>query len=285
MDDKSDKMEKTGQARTPPPVAGDAPPVEPAGEVPVGSDAPPPEKPATGRKHKFSIPNASPDRPWWMRHAKLLLLFEWVVAALLIVVAFYYLWFLVFPREVAVVRDEPPPTVEEFRARVREYPAMAPAGEWKVAKLSPRWKRIIIHHSATDRGSAESFDRVHREERKWENGLGYHFVIGNGNGMGDGEVAVGKRWLEQLDGAHIKGEKGVNLNSQSIGIALVGNFENYLPTAKQLAALKGLLNFLRAECSISLGNITGHKDLSSNKTLCPGHHFYLDELKLSLANP
>src|SRR5688572_16965793 len=65
------------------------------------------------------------------------------------------------------------------------------------APVSPRrWKYIVIHHSGAEEGSLKSIDRYHREERHMENGLAYHFLIGNGNGMGDGEIAVGNRWKE-----------------------------------------------------------------------------------------
>ena len=60
-----------------------------------------------------------------------------------------------------------------------------------------KWKGIVIHHSGTKMGSAKGMDRVHREERKMANGLAYHFVIGNGRGMKDGEVYIGNRWKKQ----------------------------------------------------------------------------------------
>ena len=41
-------------------------------------------------------------------------------------------------------------------------------------------------------------------------GLGYHFVIGNGRGISDGELYVGYRWLDQLAGAHAAGANGAN---------------------------------------------------------------------------
>lgn len=280
---------------------GDAKPVD-GSEPPAGQDAPVRTEPVdaaapvggtrarrrfTSKRLKLTLPNAGPGHPWWVRHAPLLSIFEWAVAVLLFAVAFYYLWLIFFASPGGdQAPDTPPPTVEEFRAVSRALPAIGPSAAWKPAKPSDRWRRVIIHHSATAQGSAESFDRVHREERKWENGLGYHFVIGNGKGMGDGEVAVGKRWKEQLDGAHIRGtEGGENLNSSSIGIALVGNFEHSLPTARQMAALKGLVNYLRRECSISLASVVGHAELSGKKTLCPGQYFFVDELRLAIANP
>ncbi len=48
------------------------------------------------------------------------------------------------------------------------------------AGISGRWTCIVIHHSADDRGTPESIDRAHRQ-RGWDE-LGYHFVIGNGDG-------------------------------------------------------------------------------------------------------
>jgi Negative regulator of beta-lactamase expression len=243
---------------------------------------------ANGKKIKLNLPHSGKEPPWWVTHAPLLSILEWAIAAALFVVAFYYIWlmFLASPKVAEVERTGPPPSLEEFRLLARALPATGARPEWRAEKLSDRWKRIIIHHSATAQGSAESFDRVHREERKWENGLGYHFVIGNGRGMADGEVAVGDRWRKQLDGAHVKGpNKNEKLNSNSIGIALVGNFEESVPTAKQLAALKGLVNYLRKECFISLADVVGHGEMSDNKTLCPGKFFFVDELRLAIANP
>ena len=57
-----------------------------------------------------------------------------------------------------------------------------------------RWQYIVIHHSGVDTGTVKAMDKYHREVRHMENGLAYHFVIGNGSGMGDGEIAVGRRW-------------------------------------------------------------------------------------------
>jgi len=63
-----------------------------------------------------------------------------------------------------------------------------------------------------------------------ENGLAYDFVIGNGNGMRDGEIAVGRRWIRQLDGGHLASEEQ---NKVAIGICLVGNFDKHQPTRGQ----------------------------------------------------
>ena len=128
------------------------------------------------------------------------------------------------------------------------------------------WKRIVIHHSATTGSSPESIDRYHREVRKWANGFGYHFLIGNGNGYPDGKVYASKRWKEQMIGAHV-----ANMNTGSIGICLVGNFEETVPTEKAIAALKGLLIALKDKTGLGEDVIMGHKDLGRSD--CPGQYF------------
>src|SRR5687768_8035868 len=55
---------------------------------------------------------------------------------------------------------------------------------WIPSAPARRWNWIVIHHSATDNGSATSFDRSHRA-RGWD-GMGYDFVIDNGRGAQDG---------------------------------------------------------------------------------------------------
>ena len=60
---------------------------------------------------------------------------------------------------------------------------------------SDRWTCIVIHHSATDEGNAERFDRMHKA-KGWDE-LGYDFVIGNGTDTRDGQVEVGPRWPVQ----------------------------------------------------------------------------------------
>src|SRR5947207_7912577 len=66
-----------------------------------------------------------------------------------------------------------------------------------------RWQCIVIHDSGSPVGSPASLDALARANNL--RGLGYHFVIGNGNGMDDGQLAVGRRWLDQIAGAHVAG--------------------------------------------------------------------------------
>ncbi len=130
------------------------------------------------------------------------------------------------------------------------------------------WKYIVIHHSASASGCAAEFDRFHRETRGWENGLGYHFVIGNGCGSCDGQIEIGNRWVNQIDGAHA----GVKeYNHYGIGICLVGNFNESSPTPAQMASLSALVEYLQDRCHIPSKNIITHKHIKD--TDCPGRNF------------
>jgi N-acetyl-anhydromuramyl-L-alanine amidase AmpD len=137
-----------------------------------------------------------------------------------------------------------------------------------------RWKYIVVHHSASDSGSAEVFGEWHRQ-KGWKS-LGYHFVIGNGAGSGDGEVEAGPRWADQSAGAHCL-TRGDEFNQHGIGSCLVGNFEQTRPTPAQLAALNDLIARLAREYHIRPENILGHNEAfaragETKTTQCPGRN-------------
>jgi len=138
-----------------------------------------------------------------------------------------------------------------------------------------RWKYIIIHNSATRQGNAKAFDNYHRNVRKMQNGLAYHFVIGNGSSSGDGEIEIGNRWVRQINGGHVASDY---LNNISIGICFVGDFNRDLPTKAQAAALQELTTYLRQRCGRVQGKlpiVRGHKQINPKPTDCPGKRFPL----------
>ncbi|MBI9015654.1 MAG: N-acetylmuramoyl-L-alanine amidase [Phycisphaerae bacterium] len=140
-----------------------------------------------------------------------------------------------------------------------------------------RWEGIIIHHSATTAGDATTFDAMHRNANGWDS-LGYHFVINNGNsdhGLADGEIEIGIRWKQQKHGAHCRVDINDDnyWNEHTIGICLVGNFENQNPTPAQYQSLAKLVAVLRRHYNIDPSRIIGHKDAPGAKTLCPGRNF------------
>lgn len=156
-------------------------------------------------------------------------------------------------------------------------PQSISSNPWKPTVPPRDWKYIVIHHTAAESGDVASIHETHlqRKDSSGKNwlGIGYHFVIGNGNGMGDGEIEPTFRWKQQMHGAHAGGKEH---NQQGIGIALVGNFEDKPPSPKQLDAIKRLVSVLKADYGVSNENVIGHGDIKA--TACPGKHFPLEEV-------
>lgn len=136
------------------------------------------------------------------------------------------------------------------------------------------WRRIVVHHSAIKYGNAAKYDSAHRR-RGMQNGLAYHFVIGNGIDSGDGEIEVGPRWKKQLLGGHVKSYK---LNLTAIGICLVGNFEETHPSRKQLDAFTQLMDWLQRDVLHRKVEFAGHRELKGEQTICPGKNFPLSAM-------
>ena len=148
---------------------------------------------------------------------------------------------------------------------------------WKPAVPPREWTWIVIHHTASSHGSVETINAAHlqrldRNGNPWK-GIGYHFVIGNGNGMNDGEIEPTFRWRGQFPGAHAGDDEH---NQHGIGIALVGNFELGPPTAAQMSAVERLVAVLRTRYGIEKNNILRHGDIKA--TACPGKYFPMGDL-------
>lgn len=138
-----------------------------------------------------------------------------------------------------------------------------------------RWRYIVVHNSGTRQGSAKAFEHYHRYVRGMSNGMAYHFVIGNGTSTGNGQIEIGNRWHRQIQGGHVHSDY---LNNISVGICLVGDFNNQRPTPIQLASLEELINFVRDR----VGRVNGqkavvrpHRDINPPRwpTDCPGDEF------------
>jgi len=142
------------------------------------------------------------------------------------------------------------------------------------------WRSIVIHHTASRRGSAASIDLLHKQ-RGWD-GLGYDFVIGNGSITADGAIEVGYRWRKQAIGAHARVHKGDDnwWNEHAIGICLVGNFEERKPSQAQMRSLVKLVKALQRTYRIPTSKILPHRKVG--KTLCPGSRFPWEKFIASL---
>jgi hypothetical protein len=125
--------------------------------------------------------------------------------------------------------------------------AVAASEPWQPEAEPREWKYIVLHHTATPTGDVDSIDREHKQRkdsrgRPWR-GIGYHFVIGNGQPLGNGAIEPTFRWQQQLPGAH-SGDR--EHNDAGIGICLVGDFNRAPPREEQIVALVKLLGVLQA---------------------------------------
>lgn len=138
-----------------------------------------------------------------------------------------------------------------------------------------RWQFIVVHNSGTRQGNARVFDYYHRHVRRMQNGLAYHFVIGNGTSTGNGQIEVGDRWRRQINGGHVHSDY---LNNISLGICLVGDFNRDQPTRAQLESCEELIRYLRERCGkIGMHSIVvrPHREMNPPRwaTDCPGDVF------------
>jgi len=117
---------------------------------------------------------------------------------------------------------------------------------------------LVIHHIGNINRdvSAEEIHGWHLGQG-WA-GCGYHFVVRK-----DGTVERGRP--EWALGSHCKGS-----NANSIGINVVGDFEQGEPTQKQIDSLIALLKDLKSKYPNT--QIKGHRDLMA--TNCPGNNLY-----------
>ena len=154
----------------------------------------------------------------------------------------------------------------------------------------PHWTRIVIHHSASDWGTARVIDGWHRE-RGWS-GIGYHFVVLNGYLNAEdcaasrryqcltGSIEAGRpldldEWVEANEvGAHTLG-----YNRDSIGICMIHDTGHFHPA--MIDSCMSLVFELMDRFRIPIENVKGHCELDGGKPLCPG--FDVDIIRRHLA--
>ncbi len=139
----------------------------------------------------------------------------------------------------------------------------------RVPVKADQWLAIVIDHSGAPFGTPASIDAEHRAMGL--RSLGADFVIGNGQGMGDGEIHVGERWLEQQPGAHTAGPDGDWYNRHAIGISLVGDGTRRGFSQLQMTRLLDLVSALAREYDIPPERIVLHNDVAP--VAGPGRYF------------
>lgn len=137
-----------------------------------------------------------------------------------------------------------------------------------------RWRYIVIHHSAGASGTLEGLRQVHRERQARDpiDAIPYHYLIGNGRGIGLGEVIAGRRVENHLWGGHVNG-RAPDLNFRGIGICLIGNYQEQQVPEQQYLALVSLTRKLMKKYSIKSEQVYTHGHAPKQSTLCPGKNF------------
>ena len=133
---------------------------------------------------------------------------------------------------------------------------------------------IIIHHSLTKDSETVSWGaikRYHVETLGWSD-IGYHYGVER---VGDVfKVFSGRD--ENVTGAHT-----VGMNSKSIGICCVGNYDLISPPYWMLAELQVLVKKLMKKYTILVENVRGHHDYAAYKS-CPGNLFDMEDFRKHL---
>jgi hypothetical protein len=156
-----------------------------------------------------------------------------------------------------------PAVTPDGRGEYGPYNAVTNPNGWLVydQPLEKVYQRIIVHHSAlplTD--GPREIQRLHMEEKGFAD-IGYQFLIGR-----EGQLYEGRAL--NVRGAHTYGA-----NYGSLGICLLGNFEEIQPAPVQLAVLKTFLSDMVTRYPL-LTSLAGHRDYNPGTTLCPGANLY-----------
>jgi hypothetical protein len=142
-----------------------------------------------------------------------------------------------------------------------------------------RWQAIVIHHSGSTIGTPATIEADHQARNL--RGLGHHFIIGNGNGMENGQLHIGYRWLDQLPGAHATGPQGDAYNLHAISICLVGDGNRRAFSPEQLRRLESLTEVLRQRFNIPAERVVLHSDIAAVDD--PGRLFPAGAMKTAVA--
>lgn len=153
-------------------------------------------------------------------------------------------------------------------------PRVVSRAQWGARPIGPNHDpmpsitRITVHHthdipgmtSDSDVNLVRRVERFHMDQRGWA-GIGYHYLIGR-----DGTVYEGRP--ASIQGAHARGRN----NIQNLGIALIGDFDERLPPAVQMAGFERFLDQMRSRYQVPAARVYGHRDFVV--TECPGQAMY-----------
>lgn len=139
--------------------------------------------------------------------------------------------------------------------------------------------KIVVHCSATDDGAGMdllAIKRYHVDVLGWDD-IGYHFVLEN---VGNGLFMMEKGRPIAFEGAHCKAK---GRNRDSIGVCIVGDFDNRPPDPVLFTDAANFVALLCFVFDIPADNVSGHRDWEPAKT-CPGKQFDLVKFRALVAD-
>jgi hypothetical protein len=186
-------------------------------------------------------------------------------------------------------------------------PSLVSRTEWGCpdGQSSPSWSpqytevtHLVVHHTATTNGASDwpaqvrSIWTVHTNTRGWGD-IGYNYLVDP-----LGVIYQGRSGGDDVIGAHFSCQ-----NANTMGVALLGDFEAAAPTLEALGSLEHLLAWKASQRGIdplgtadhpatqlALDTISGHRDGNDSPTTCtitscPGDQVYslLPELRTAVA--
>ncbi len=133
--------------------------------------------------------------------------------------------------------------------------------------LSQIYRTVAIHHSHPIRragGTMRDIQDLHMDTQKWAD-IAYHYGID-----GSGKIYAARD-------IHVRGASVAGHNTGTIGVVLIGDFEQESPTGQQLDATQQLVNWLKGTYRIT--HLAGHYEFNP-VTVCPGANMrpYLEPL-------
>lgn len=186
---------------------------------------------------------------------------------------------------ILIVDDDPTPSVMQLPIVPREqWGALPPNNNaenengfydpdtnsvgWRVyeGNLADNYQTLVLHHSViytnNDEQTLLDVQTLHHN-RGWAD-VGYHFLVGQ-----NGTIYEGRDW--SVRGTHVGG-----FNTGSIGVCLLGNFQENAPTPAQITNTRELIIYLAAV--LQLTHIAGHRNFNDG-TQCPGNNVvtYMDD--------
>jgi hypothetical protein len=175
------------------------------------------------------------------------------------------------------------------KSSAKDKPESIDQSVWRAGLPEPKNRptsievnHVILHHSAGSNTDTNYINVVrniyiyHTETNNWDD-IGYNFVVAQNGTVFDGRDGKGTFEEDNIQGAHYCGK-----NNGTMGVCLLGNYDNVEPTDTSLRSIEKLIawklnkelldpydyyNHPNANDNL-LGVVSGHRD--GCNTACPG---------------